>query len=262
MQNLKKYAKSRGILGFAFNTADVDYVAIANQTLELASRVLGLPYTLITDETIQSNITNQRYSIDSGTFVQWRNIGRCQAYRLSTYDETIVIDVDYIVQDPALLKIFEVDAWDYMLQRRSSLINTELLPHSMGPQSLPFVWATVFAFRKTPKAEMFFDLVERIQNNYNYYRLLFNIQERNYRNDFAFAMADIILNGYTESKHSIPGTMFTVDTKIHSIEVKDTFFVVRDLDSAYVIPRSNLHIMSKQYLQSDNFKEFVTNVTT
>ena len=50
-----------------------------------------------------------------------------------------------------LLKIFELD-WDYLLQRHSHTFE-QAYPNSMGPHSLPFVWATVFAFRKTNRSQ-------------------------------------------------------------------------------------------------------------
>ena len=43
MQNLNVPEKSRGIVGFAFNTEQIDYISIANKTMALASRVLQLP---------------------------------------------------------------------------------------------------------------------------------------------------------------------------------------------------------------------------
>jgi hypothetical protein len=260
MQNSEKLEKSRGILGFAFNTNEIDYVGIANQTLGLASRILGLPYTLITDETLQGSFSNQRYSIDSNQFVQWRNAGRFHAYKLSPYDETLVLDVDYVIQTRDLLKIFYTP-WDYLLMRHNSMISMEFCDESMGSESLPFIWATVFAFRKTQKAKMFFELIERIQDNYSYYRALFNIKERNYRNDYAFAIADIILNGYRVGTNSIPGRMLTADTLIKSITKNNDLLVIKDDHQSYVIPISDLHIMSKKYLQSDNFKEFIQNVS-
>jgi hypothetical protein len=131
----------------------------------------------------------------------------------------------------------------------------------MGPHSLPFVWATVFTFRKNTRSAQYFDLIDRIQFNYSYYRDLFNLQERNYRNDYAFAMADIILNGYTVGTNSIPGSMLTIDKPINSIEIKGNNLIVRDQDRAHVVPKTNLHVMSKRYLQSDNFREFVDYVT-
>jgi hypothetical protein len=38
--------------------------------------------------------------------------------------------------------------------------------------------------------------------------------------------------------------------------------VIKDKHSAYVVPQMNMHVMSKAYLQSNNFKEFIGNVTT
>lgn len=253
MKNSKKFVKSRGILAFAYNTATTDYEAIAHNTLSAASRRLNLPYTLITDKDLPCNTDNVRYDIDTKDFVQWRNQGRHAAYELSPYEETIVIDVDYLVLDRTLLTIFD-QRWDYILQRNSHAL-TQTWPTTMGPQSLPYIWATVFAFRKTERARLFFDLVKRVQQNYSYYRSLFNIQERNYRNDYAFAIADIIINGFTVNEISIPGSMLAVDQTITSITPDKNNLVIRDSSCAYVVPQTNLHIMSKQYLQSDNFKK-------
>ena len=251
---------SRGIVAFAANTEATDYLSIAKQTVPLAGQVLGLPYTIITEEQINDYAyTNFRYDRDSEEFVQWRNIGRNLAYELTPYEETLVIDIDYVVQDQELLKIFELD-WDYILMRDARSLNNEYIPSVMGVNSLPFVWATVFAFRKTHRAELFFNLVKRIQNNYHYYRDLFNIESRQYRNDYAFAIADVILNGFKIGYNSIPGPLLNVTQPIESITVKDNNFVIKDANKAYVVPKMNLHLMGKQYLQSENFKEFITNV--
>ena len=253
MNNSKKSEKSRGIVAFANNTAQVDYVKIAEQTLKVAGYVLGLPYTIISDT--KPNIENTRYDIDTGEFISWRNTNRYQVYEQSPYDETLVVDADYLILDQNLLKIF-AQPWDYLLQRHTTALTQEF-PTVMGPNSLPFVWGTVFAFRKTPRAKLFFDLVGRVQNNYGYYRSLFNMQERNYRNDYAFAVADILLNGYSVATTTIPGAMITVDQIIDSIQIKDNQLVIKDSNRAYVVPRTNLHIMSKAYLQSENFAQLV-----
>lgn len=255
--NLNESVKSRGIVAFAVNTSSTDYVSIANKTLGLASRVLNLPYTLITEDSIKEYIkASTRHDRDLNSFVEWKNMGRNSAYDVSPYDETLVIDVDYVVQDDNLLKIFDLP-WDYLLMRDARSLNNEDVPKLMGAYSLPYVWATVFAFRKTPRAKMFFDLVTRIQDNYHYYRELFNIESRTYRNDYAFAMADVIMSGFALNKHSIPGPMLNVLQSIDSIEVKGNQLVIKDSDSAYVIPKMNMHVMSKRYLQSENLDKFI-----
>lgn len=249
MKNLNGQEKSKGLLAFAFNTKTTDYVSIANKTLAVAGQILNLPYTLITNS--DSTKSTTRYDIDTGEFVEWKNFNRCSAYELSPYDETIVIDVDYLVLDKELLKIFDIP-FDYLLHRNSHALTTKW-DNNMGPNSLPYVWATVFAFRKTEKARQFFNLVERIQNNYSYYRALFNIRERNYRNDYAFSIADIILNGFVVDNKSIPGSLLAIDQSIDSITPNGNSLIVRDKKQAYIVPKSNLHIMSKRYLQSDDF---------
>jgi hypothetical protein len=258
MKNSKKLEKSRGIVAFAYNVDSIDYVSIAKSTLELASKKLGLPYTLITDSELKNENYTMRHDIDTGEFIKWRNIGRHHAYELSPYDETLVIDADYLVLDNNLNKIFNID-WDYLLARDSQAL-TVTWPNQMGDTSLPYVWATVFAFRKTLRAKMFFDLVGRIQRNYSYYRALFNIDNRNFRNDFAFAIADVILNGYTLDKKSIPGNVIAVDQSIDTMDIIEGKIVVKDKNKSYVLPCTNLHVMSKAYLQSNNFKNFVSQI--
>ena len=107
---------------------------------------------------------------------------------------------------------------------------------------------------------MYFDLIGRIQNNYSYYKTLFNCNG-SYRNDYAFAIANIILNGYSVDEYkSIPWTMTTIENSIEDIEIKDTFLAVRQLGIADVIARQNLHIMDKEFLLSPAFSKFVDKV--
>lgn len=261
MKNSDELEKSRGIVVFAVNTEHTDYVSIAQQTAKLASHTLGLPYKIITEAEI-GDITwhNYRNDRDTNQFVEWKNFGRNLAYELSPFDETLVIDADYVVLDHTLAKIFETD-WNYLLQRQARSINDEHVSPVMGAQSLPYVWATVFAFRRNHKSKMFFDLVRRIQANYHYYRELFLVESQAYRNDYAFAMADVIVNGFCVSDAGIPGALLNVLQPIDSITVKNNQLVIKDSQKAYVVPKMNLHITSKRYLASEDFKKFINHVT-
>lgn len=254
MLTSKPKEKSRGILAFATNTETTDYVAIAKKTCKLAGKILNLPYTILTNE--NEKTFNSRFDIDTETQVLWNNFNRYKAFELSPYDETLVIDADYLILDTNLTKIFDLN-FDYLIQKNSYAL-TQHWPNIMGPYSHKHVWATVFAFKKTDKAKLFFSLVQRIQNNYGYYHSLFNIRERNYRNDYAFAIADIILNGYQVSKFGIPGNMLTIDQKINSIDFYKNSLVIKDNNKSYICPVTNLHIMSKSFLQSKNFDNFLT----
>jgi hypothetical protein len=126
----------------------------------------------------------------------------------------------------------------------------------MGPMSLPYVWATVVVFKKTAKAKLLFDLVGRVQRNYGYYKKLYNLISYNFRNDYAFAIADNIVNGYTASL-GIPWSMLTLEDTINKIEISDNKLIIREKESAQVIPKQSIHIMDKDYLQSDEYDKFV-----
>jgi hypothetical protein len=269
MQSLKRLEKSKGVVLFAFNNADTDYVKLTSNTIRLIKHNLNLPVTLVTgpDEVvdfevdnivrIESQGGNTRYSTEAGQRVQWRNFGRYMAYELSPYDETILMDTDYLVLDKSLLAYFDTD-WDYLIPHRNINLGQDEFVDTMGMYSLPFVWATVVLFRKTAKAEMLFDLVGRVQRNYNYYKMLYNIPATNYRNDYAFAIADYLVNGYHVNKQTqLPRPLLTATGQLQSIDHVGSFLHVKDTKSGYVVPMGNLHVLSKGYLLSDNFKTFV-----
>jgi hypothetical protein len=256
------------VLLFAFNTDAVDYVAIAEQAARLVHHTLNLPVTLVTDHSavtahidqtiiIENTLTNFRTGYAGGT--AWRNGNRYQAYELSPYDETILIDSDYLMLDTSLLKMLDTTD-DYRLIVDNRLPG-EFITASMGPLSLDYIWATAITFKRTLKTELMFNLVGRIQRNYDYYRKLYQIKQPNFRNDYAFAIANHIVNGYTsDATQAMPVTMLTFDALIKGIDVNERTLVVREQERAHVISRQNIHIMDKHYLLSDNFNKFVDQI--
>lgn len=270
MKNSSESEKSKGVLVFAFNSQRIRYTDIADQTSKLIKKNTNLPVTIVTDIDaelkfdydqiirVDSKTGNVRFSKDQQVY-EWKNFDRYRAFDLSPYDETVLIDTDYLMLDNSLIKLFD-QPFDYRLMYNMQT-PLELNTDEMGPASLPMVWATVVLFRKTVRARIFFDLVGRIQRNYGYYRSLFAIRETNYRNDFAFSMANIILNGHTLTpEQSIPWPMLTIEDNIESIDIKNKFLTVKYGNRADVISRQNLHVMDKQYLLSDKFKNFVERI--
>ena len=255
MKNSNVQEKSRGVLLFAFNTDTVDYVKIAKRAERLIEHTLKLPVTIITDEQVE----NAHSNFKNAEQMQWRNADRYRAFELSPYDETLLLDSDYLMLDNSLLKLFD-QPFDYRLQHHNHIIG-DTAKYTMGEISLPFVWATVVLFRKTQKTKLLFDLVGRIQRNYQYYRLLYNIRERNFRNDYAFAIANSIINGYDlDLGNSIPWTMLSIQDPVTKIDVKNHNLIVRLEDKAHVIPKQNVHIMDKQYLLSDEYEQLVEEI--
>lgn len=263
MKNSSEHAKSRGVVLFAYNTSTVDYVKIADLAAQLIHHRLGLPVTLITDQNVVTEHIDQTV-LDTNTFTnyrlgygqnqQWRNGGRYRAYELSPYTETLLIDSDYLQLDTSLLTILDATD-DYRIVTRNQNPRRSM-DGDLSVLGLPYVWATAVAFKRTEKSQLLFELVGRIQRNYSYYKKLYHIRESNYRNDYAFAIADNIINGYT-SLAGVPWTMLTFEQQISAIEVLEQSLIVREQDRAHVIPQQNIHIMDKDYLTSDNFAKLI-----
>lgn len=245
--------KSKGVMLFATNTDTVDYVAIAHRAERLINHYLDLPVTVV--ESLQ-NTKNKRYNIDSGLFESWNNKGRGTAYELSPYDQTLLIDSDYLIFDNNLLKILDT-LQDYTIAKQNKFIDGSQ-PRLMGKYSLPTLWATVIAFNKTARSQALFDLVKRIERNYPYYWRLYNVDATNFRNDFAFTIADNILNGYTQdTRNYLPWPIITVNRPIQRLSLEKNKFFLETNDQGYVLPKQSLHVMSKEYLLGDELAALI-----
>lgn len=267
MQNSKELEKSKtaGVLVFAFNSTTVDYVALADQTSRLTSAQLKLPITLVTDfhatpsfkydRVIRVESSSGNFRTAGDAIIEWKNFGRYLAYQLSPYDTTILLDGDYLTLDNSLLSLLDSTV-DYRLMHNSYTPEHPSY-QLMGQYGLPFVWATVVIFKKTLVSQQYFNLIGRIQNNYTYYKTLYN-GSGSYRNDYAFAIANNILNGYSlNERQSIPWRMLTIEKSITALEQHGNFITVRHTDKAHVLVRQNMHVMDKAFLLSNKFVGFV-----
>lgn len=256
MNNSEPSAKSKGVVIFAHNTAQTDYVKIANQNARLIEHFLKLPVTIITDTNTRPN---SRYDVDTGTFVPWLNRSRSQAYDLSPYDTTLVLDADYIILDDNLNKI--LDLVDFQIFKTNEFLDQTTQVQTMGKFSLPFVWATALIFKKSEFAKAVFDQVKIIEQNYAYFCSLYNVKSTNYRNDYAFAMALNALSGYTtDVRRFIPWKLMSFATEITHLQKQGPNIVVRNTNRAFVVSEQSLHFISKRYLQTPEFESFVSEV--
>lgn len=259
--------KSKGVVVFASNTDQVDYLEIAARCAQLIHHTLGLPVTLITDDKLYHNpvfdnviridpLDNSNTKYYNNTTWAWRNKSRYRVYDLTPYDTTILLDADYLAFSDNLIKLLETD-FDYLIVQDSHNAQ-EVLTQPMARGTINYLWATVVIFNKTQVAKNLFEMVGRIENRYSYYCAMFNIFNQSYRNDYAFAMADLIINGYKlETSKRIPWSMFTFDTQIKSLEKLNSSIVIRTDKNALISPVQDMHIMDKLYLLSDDYKNFL-----
>lgn len=231
---------TRGALIFAYDNEAVDYVAMAAWSAARIHRHLDIPVCLITDSTdstlghafdqvitVAAPDTQQhRYFRDYKTAGTWRNHNRVNAYDLSPWDHTLLLDADYVVASDQLSLLFDIDQ-DFLVHDRAHDI-TGNLPFSgnraFGTYQMPMAWATVVSFRRSRTAELIFSCMEMIRDNWNHYLQLYQIDEYTYRNDFALSMAMNTVNGHVLNMPAIPWSLATVtpETKLSQVD-QDTY---------------------------------------
>ena len=253
MNSSGKSERSKGVLVFASNTSQTDYVSMARKTAAMAGKLLGIDHLVVTPDT-QEFWKNSRLDPDTKQYVPWNNHSRWQAYRCSPWDDTLLIDADYLVTTNRLNLLFDTSS-EYLLCYHNSM----LIPDHSIQTGLDPIWATVVFFRKSEKSRLLFDMVRRIENNYSYYREVFNVQSRNFRNDYAFSMADLRINGHQrDPSHAMPFGIVTANHNVSSIDVNDEWMVVRSEEQAHVLPRQDLHVMSKGWFSGADFDSFAS----
>lgn len=261
---------TKGILFFALNNSKVDYTKLAVYAAEKAKKFLNVPVTIATDdkssllkndvnsvvdtiieiEDTSKNIKKFFNGVDEHVTLPWKNGVRYTSYDISPYDETLVLDVDYIVNSETLTYCWN-NPHDFLIYKQAvDFTETENVKY-ISDNTIPFYWATVFYFKKTEQAKAFFDLVLHIKNNWNYYRFIYYIYDTKFRNDHAFSIAIHMLNGFSNSGfvNNLPGKLYYVSdrTKIVNID-NNVITLLLDKQGTYVpvkVSNLDLHIMNK-----------------
>jgi hypothetical protein len=205
MGRTKPKTLTQGVLIFAFNNEATDYISMAAWSAKNIRRHLNLPVAVVTDApeaaaqykfehiiVTAADTGGSRHFADYGTTVTWHNAGRINAYELSPFDQTIVLDADYVVASNSLLDVLKLpqqfaafkDAFE-----PSSMTNLE----TFGEYRMPM-----------------FDSMQMIRNNWQHYRDLYGIHQSNYRNDYALSIALGLVAGADQSVHEIFRPMVNV----------------------------------------------------
>jgi hypothetical protein len=240
-----------GALIFARNNEQIDYEALAQWSARNIQRHLGIPTHIVTDDSAPA--TNARHFTDVGT-VTWHNLNRMDAYRLSPWDRTLVLDADYVVASNQLQTILEVDQ-DFLAHRWAYDVtgcnNFEGLNY-FGNNRMPMWWATVIMFRRSKQAELIFNSMQMIRDNWTHYRNLYKNTNATYRNDHALSIALGMVNGHTLNHPGIPWNLASL-TPEHCLAQLDqdcyrVDFVNTENRSRWIELRQDFHAMGKQQL--------------
>lgn len=259
---------TRGALLFAFNSPKVDYYSIAEYTAKRINHFLNLPVTLVTNK--ESIPKKTKYKFDNiirtdadvtNNFRNdvWINKGRYRAYEYSPYEQTILLDVDYMVNSDRLLKTFDV-LTDYVCHDSiAQMMRPDGKNEEMSAGSFPLLWATVITFEKTNKAKQLFDAMRMVQHNYEHYANLFAFSSDIYRNDFSLTIAHRLINGQLpDKKHILPWNLMHIwlQTNLYSNtddEFNNQYTVVYDhwknnkIKKEYIeIKDMDFHVINKE----------------
>ena len=208
---------SRGIVLFAYNS-DFDYVKIANVAAALSKKyIVDFPVTLITDDfgalqadrkfidniiicpSTGTNKRTVRTTHDASTqTIDWKNLNRASVFDLSPYDQTLLIDCDYLMFNDNLCQLFFTNLEFTCFKEAYDVTGMDVFKNNtrLGQYSIPMLWATVIYFRKSAFSESVFDMMKLIQDNYHFYSKVYGFKASPFRNDFALSIAYHSLSGY------------------------------------------------------------------
>jgi hypothetical protein len=240
-----------GALIFARNNERIDYVAMAKWSAQNIKRHLGIDTLIVTDDTRKDS--GSRHFADAGT-VTWHNTNRTDAYRISPWDRTLVLDADYVVASDQLRSVLESNQdflahrWAYDVTGQNDFQGLNYF----GNVHMPMWWATVMVFNKSKQAELVFDTMTMIRDNWTHYRNIYKNTSRTYRNDHALSIALLTVNGHTTNHAGIPWSLasLTPEHKLTQLAT-DRYrvdFVNGKNKSCWMEIRQDFHAMGKQHL--------------
>jgi hypothetical protein len=118
---------------------------------------------------------------------------------------------------------------------------------------MPMWWATVMIFNKCRQAELIFDAMAMIRDNWTHYRNIYKNNTPTYRNDHALSIALLIVNGHTLDHSDIPWRLGYTDsgTPTYTIDHKIEYrvdFVNSEGRARWIELTQDFHAMGKSQL--------------
>jgi hypothetical protein len=276
----------KGFLMFAYNNDSIDYVTMAlcnallikkNLTINKVALVTNsgtLSYLqqvtdpalidtafdyIILNDIIETGVAVRKYRDTRYTDFtdRYYNINRINAYELSPFDQTMMIDTDFLMLDSSMDLVWDCDE-DFMCNRKTVTlehsVNSFGFDNRFNEMSIPLYWATAIYFKKTERSKIIFEMINFIKENYEYYGDLYNFQPCGYfRNDFALSIAMHIVNNGMEygAIKSLPVDylLVSLDTdEMHEFTNGQCLVTSEGEPGQFKLHRisTNLHMMNKR----------------
>ena len=257
-----------GALIFAFNNEKTDYVAMAAWSACNIHRHLGISVAVVTDQEHHPDLSifdrvilaepaagGTRNFEDYQATVTWHNASRPDAYNLTPWTNTLLLDADYVVASDQLRHVC-TNGRNLQAYSKSMDVHGNHNLDSFGNPAMNMSWATVIQFRKCAQAQYIFDCMNMIKENWQHYRDIYHIHSRTYRNDYSLSIALNILNGHVPNVayNSILGSLTNVYPSNKLTEINQDCYRIAwpaaDGKKHHVdLANQDLHAMGKRDLE-------------
>ena len=244
---------TKGVLLFCFDTAQVPYHKILERCVGLIKKNLQLEITVVTDfdtykklkplgfinyKFIEPELGNRKNG------QEWHNVDRHMAYELSPYDVTLVMDIDYFPFTDNLRQFLDTN-YDFLISKHAhDLTNRDSFDQRRWSM-IDMVWATVFIFRKGKRAKRIFDMVKYVKQYYHYFNEMYRVYGKNFRNDYAFAIALEQANGFI-TYDTLPIKLSTLPPDCEVVKFTDTGLAWRYHDQLNYTQDQDVHVLNKE----------------
>lgn len=280
---------------FVYNNRDIDYARSSLIAGFLAKKNLNVPVSIVTDEsTVTWMKSSEIYSYAENLFdkiiitersknfnyrplrngnlekkrVLFLNENRCSAWDLTPYDRTLLIDCDFLIYSKRLSEFWQVETSVLISSAMKDIEGNRYGYHDLyvsdtGPR---LRWATTVMFSKNEESKIFFELVEFIRENYQYFSDLYSFPSNQYRNDISFSIAEHMLAGFNESiDYHLPPVLTVQDIdSIETLEEDSVRVYINDPLSGQDnflcnLKNVDVHIMNKNSIVEsfDKFERFL-----
>jgi len=282
-----KYKEKQGVCFFVYNNNQLDYVDLLMLAARYVKEYLKLPVCMITDNGTYNWMLESQSESDIDTYIdyikitndefkdnlrthkdspwseftaQFQNSNKHKIWEYSPFEQTLLMDTDYIVKNDFLLQSFNnpgVSMYNNAVSARNDPPHrNEVL---LYPSGIKMWWSTVVYFDRSEFSKMFFDLWDHVADNYEFYQFLYNFPGGLFRTDYCVSIAVHILNGMEESTtidnfDNMPMHYISQDDDIIDINDKQDWICLgcdqKEKWKNILIKHSNLdlHVMNKRAL--------------
>ncbi len=259
---------TQGALIFAFD-GRIKYTTIAQEAARRVRQYLHVPTTLVTDVplqdphdfdqviTIERPPGTHRYWQDRDRSAIWHNRSRYQAWDLSPYDRTLLIDADYWLCSDRISVLMH--SRQPLLCHKTALdlpSPGQTITQRFAKKPLDQWWATAVIFDRSEYCQDIFRCWGMIDENYDHYAAMFGFSGETFRNDYALSLSILMCNGHiTSGATEIPWPLInimpdaTVTEKDHGWEVSWTPRREKKTPGRVIMYDLDLHFMCKNYLE-------------